>query len=83
MAATEQRHIDIGTNLAKQVFDKRSRGRAQRTTEAHLSEAELAALLALAAEWGAKAARKEAAAARSPVHVGPPQLRVIKGGRGC
>lgn len=51
--ATEPRFTNIGTLLAAQVFDKRSRGKGQRNAEAHIGEAELAALLTVAAERGA------------------------------
>lgn len=47
-------HIEIGRTLARKVFAKRGDH-----TEAHISELELAALLALAAKQGAQAAYAE------------------------
>lgn len=42
----------LGLRIAGLEFDRRSKGRPYRTTEAHLREKELAALLALAVEEG-------------------------------
>lgn len=44
----------VGERMAALIFDKRAKGRPQRPVEAHLSEAELAAYLALAVEEGWK-----------------------------
>lgn len=46
-AVGDDRHIAIGTELARQIFAKRGNH-----SEAHLTEMELAAMLALAAERG-------------------------------
>ena len=48
------RAVDVGAQMARVVFDKRSEGRPYRTTEAHLSEVELGAMLSIAYEKGAK-----------------------------
>jgi len=40
----------LAAQIAKKVFDRRSRGKHYRTTEAHLGEAELAEILELAIE---------------------------------
>jgi hypothetical protein len=51
-AVTTSRAASTGARLARRVFDARSRGKAQRNVEAHIDEAELADLLALAYELG-------------------------------
>lgn len=53
MGITNERFIHIGVHMAKKAFDRRSRA-GRRNVEIHVSEAELAAMLALAAEWGAR-----------------------------
>jgi hypothetical protein len=58
----------LGKRIAALEFDRRSKGRPYRTTEAHLREMELAALLALAVEEGYK--RGLAEGQRQPMPAG-------------
>ena len=49
-----EKALAVGRMLARSVFDKRSKGHDRRNVEAHIGEAELAALLAVAAEHSGK-----------------------------
>jgi hypothetical protein len=48
----------IGVAMADRFFARRSKGKRVRQVEVHISEAELAALLAVAAEAGSQATRE-------------------------
>jgi hypothetical protein len=50
-SSVSEPHIEFGRRLARRFFAKRGKGT---NVEVHLSEAELAALLAIAHEAGAK-----------------------------
>lgn len=56
---TQERAIAAGTEMAKKFFDLRSKVKDRRNVEVHVSEAELAALLALAFEKGYETRSRE------------------------
>ncbi len=67
----------LGKRIAGLVFDRRSKGRKHRTTEAHVGEEELGLLLALAVEEGYQRGLAEGRGQPHPVGVMTARGRLV------